>query len=366
MISSLCERRTFAPKPCRLDHHHSIDAYRLICCSLRCLSMVEEIRFKNQLQFTLISFCIHNIEVPSFNLALILAYFFNFLCKHKQKRDVQKNARQKYREKEGERVEQQQIRMKCVSNAMRPIDMPRQLRCWASAAARLCTKHQGIPLDLISLRISLLLFFTYRLWFTMEEKRTGQRTHTGLATLSIVCNFFPVAYSVLVVVVVALFYVLLSIWLCVSFMCHISSFHRFWPLFRAHFFYTRLCFIALPFASIWFLFFLVLHLISHAVFVMFTFFTPAHCFFSLKTKFWWIVVHIFMNNVCSKNGCGWKKGKITPDQPTSHRTNRNRQTSIPTDTWGGKMKYTYTIGRGEEFLPTSEKRTCQLIYNSVS
>lgn len=201
MISSLCERRTFAPKPCRLDHHHSIDAYRLICCSLRCLSMVEEIRFKNQLQFTLISFCIHNIEVPSFNLALILAYFFNFLCKHKQKRDVQKNSRQKYREKEGERVEQQQIRMKCVSNAMRPIDMPRQLRCWASAAARLCTKHQGIPLDLISLRISLLLFFTYRLWFTMEEKRTGQRTHTGLATLSIVCNFFPVAYSVLVVVV---------------------------------------------------------------------------------------------------------------------------------------------------------------------
>lgn len=35
----------------------------------------------------------------------------------------------------------------------------------------------------------------------MEEKRTGQRTHTGLATLSIVCNFFPFACSVLVVVV---------------------------------------------------------------------------------------------------------------------------------------------------------------------
>lgn len=90
----------------------------------------------------------------------------------------------------------------------------------------------------------------------------------------------------------------------VSFMCHISSFHWFWPLFYAHFLHTHFALFYI-YLSPWFgSLFLVLHLISHVVFVMFLFSFSDQ---TTKTFFWWIV-NIFMKSVCYKK-CIWERKK---------------------------------------------------------
>lgn len=126
--------------------------------------------------------------------------------------------------------------------------------------------------------------------------------------------------------------------------------------------YKMLDFVALlpkPFAVSTLPFFLLFHvLISYKMcFVIFSVVFPPPI--SRKSRerigIFWSIVNIFMNNVCSINGCGQsepnrdlmsdRRNRSEKRRQKMHRHNitgnRNRQTSMPTDTWGGKMKYAY-------------------------
>ena len=135
------------------------------------------------------------------------------------------------------------------------------------------------------------------------------------------------------------------LWCRFVYVPYISSFHWFWPLFSAHFF-TVLCFICClsPFGSG--SLFLVLHLISHVLFVVFflgfSLSRSLALYFLLcaQTTFFWWIVNIFMKSVCSKNASG-RERREKQQAKNVDRVMATAQTSIPTDTSGGKMKYTY-------------------------